>query len=141
MSLCVGGTRRILKVYRVDLVKDGHGQSDVARRPVVREPLASHPALGATYRVLQPGTADAPPQLPPAEPRGPSLPDQIGARLQQAFDETKERWRGRVPEIGALTATTMVLAFLAFSAGASGILTLLATTVAIVTIWAPWRRI
>ena len=98
-------------------------------------------ALNDAYRVLQPGTEDAPPQLPPAEPRGPSLSDQIGARLQQAFDETKERWRGRVPEIGALTATTMVLAFLAFSAGASGVLTLLATTVAIVTIWAPWRRI
>lgn len=99
--------------------------------------------LNEAFRVLQPGAEDAPllDESPPVEPQGPSLAGEIGAWLRQAIDETKERWRGRVPEIGVLTATTTLLAFLAFSAGASGVLTLATATAAIVTIWAPWRRV
>ena len=99
--------------------------------------------LNEAYRVLQPGVEDAPllDESPPAEPQGPSLIDEVVAWLSQAIDQTKERWRGRVPEIGALTATTTLLAFLAFSAGASGLLTLATATAAIVTIWAPWRHV
>ena len=98
--------------------------------------------LNEAYRVLQPGTEGALlEQLPPVEPRGPSLADEVVAWLRQAVDQTKERWQGRVPEIGVLTVTTTLLAFLAFSAGASGVLTLATATVAIVTIWAPWHRV
>ena len=99
--------------------------------------------LNEAYRVLQPGTGDAPllDESPPAEPRGPSLADEIGAWLQRVIGQTKERWQGRVPEIGVLTATTALLAFLAFSAGASGVLTLATATIAVVTIWAPWHRV
>ena len=99
--------------------------------------------LNEAYRVLQPGVGDAPllDESPPVEPKGPSLADEVVAWLRQTIDQTKERWRGRIPEIGALTATTTLLAFLAFSAGASGVLTLATATAAIVTIWAPWRRV
>ncbi len=98
--------------------------------------------LNEAYRVLQPGTDGAPlEQSPPVEPHGPSVVDEVGAWLQHVIGQTKERWQGRVPEIGVLTATTTLLAFLAFSAGASGILTLATATVAIVTIWAPWHHV
>ena len=99
--------------------------------------------LNEAYRKLQPGVGDALllDESPPFAPQGPSLAEEVGAWLRQAIDETKERWRGRVPEIGILTATTTLLAFLAFSAGASGLLTLLTATAALVTIWAPWRRV
>ena len=100
-------------------------------------------ALNEAYRVLEPGTEDAPllDESPRVKSQGPSLADEVGAWLRQAIDQTKERWQGRVPEIGVLTATTTLLAFLAFSAGASGVLTLATATAALVTIWAPWRRV
>ena len=99
--------------------------------------------LNEAYRILQPGAEDAPllEESPPVEPQGPSLAEEVGAWLRQAIDQTKERWRGRVPEIGILTATTALLAFLAFSGGASGVVTLVTATAALVTIWAPWRRV
>ncbi len=124
----------------------GTWPANIARPPAPIQTAANAYALNEAYRVLEPGTPgteDAPllDESPRVKSQGPSLADEVGAWLRQAIDQTKERWQGRVPEIGVLTATTTLLAFLAFSAGASGVLTLATATAALVTIWAPWRRV
>lgn len=66
---------------------------------------------------------------------------EVVAWFRKIVDQTIVRWRGFVPEITALTITTLVLAVLALSAGASLIWTFLAVGVALVTIVAPWRKV
>lgn len=70
----------------------------------------------------------------------PPVADAFMAWLRRLVEETAARWPGRTTEMTVLGATTAVLTFLALAAGASPVWTLLATGVAAVTIWAPWRR-
>lgn len=99
--------------------------------------------LNEAYYALHPApqkalVREAAPQ--PAEP-GKDLAAELLAWFRQVVDQTILRWRGRVPEITALTITTLVLALLALSAGASWLWTLLAAGAALVTVWAPWRKL
>ena len=50
------------------------------------------------------------------------------------------RWRGHEPEIAIMGTVTLILALAAVFAGADILFTLLATLVAAVTIWSPWRE-
>jgi hypothetical protein len=53
---------------------------------------------------------------------------------------TRRRWPGRNLEIGLVAGASMLLMLLALGAGASLLLTFGAAIVALVGIWAPWRR-
>ncbi len=99
--------------------------------------------LNEAYYALHPT-----PDLESAQEAAPSAveanEDVIGdvvAWFRKIVDQTIVRWHGFVPEITALTITTLVLAVLALSAGASLIWTFLAVGVALVTIVAPWRKV
>ena len=103
--------------------------------------------LNDAYRLLQP-KPEAPPQASKApgaqqarsaDPQA-SLAEELTTWLRGVIEQTRERWKGHVQEIGVLTATTTLLAFLALSAGANPLWTVFVATVAAITIWAPWRR-
>ncbi len=99
--------------------------------------------LNEAYYALHPA-----PEIEPVQDAAPAEvePDEdifgdAVAWFRKIVDQTILRWRGFVPEITALTITTLVLAVLALSAGASLIWTFLAVSAAFVTIVAPWRKV
>jgi hypothetical protein len=54
-------------------------------------------------------------------------------------EQTVARWPGRAPELGILTGTSVWLGYLAISSGANQAWAIIALTVALITIWSPWR--
>ncbi len=100
--------------------------------------------LEEAFSVLHPGPLEIPatPEVKVGPDRSgePPLAEEFMTWLRQVAEQTTARWRGRVPEVAAITVATVVLAFLALTAGASPILTLLALAVALVTVLSPWRR-
>ncbi len=116
-------------------------RADGSRDARARKRLAE---LEEAFALLHPAPLEA---LAPDE-RGPAarlseeppLAQEFVTWLRQLAGHTTVRWRGRVPEIAIIGAAAVFLAFLALSAGASGLLTLLALGVALVTVLSPWRR-
>jgi hypothetical protein len=112
--------------------------------------------LTRAFLVLQPNghtePLEEPPPVvierPPPTPIGPQaapapeppLLTELVAWVRDVVRQTKARWRGRVPEITILTATTTVLGYLALSSGAGGLITVLTLGAAGLAIWAPWRQ-
>ena len=98
--------------------------------------------VNRAYLVLNPNQSEAPlsRELPPPREE-PPLVREFAVWLGRAVEQTKARWRGRVPEITALSVVIAILAFVALSAGASILWTLVVAAAALVTIWAPWRRL
>ena len=60
--------------------------------------------------------------------------------LERFVASVAARWRGHEPEIAIMGTVTLILAIAAVFAGADILFTLLATLVAAVTIWSPWRE-
>lgn len=96
--------------------------------------------LNRAYRVLNPAAGEAPleRETPPSEQ--PEISAAFTGWLRRLIDQVAARWPGRATEVAVLTATTTVLTLLALGAGADPLWTALATGVAALTIWAPWRR-
>jgi len=109
--------------------------------------------LNRAYLVLQPGSGEPPEEPEPvvleravkhagrASTAELPLLQELLAWVRDVVAQTKARWRGRVPEITILTATTAVLGFLALSGGADGLVTVLTLGAAGLAIWAPWRQV
>jgi hypothetical protein len=98
--------------------------------------------VNKAYVVLNPNQP-VPPlslELPPLRDE-PPLVREFAVWFRRLVEQTKARWLGRVPEIATLTVTTAILAFLALAAGAEMLWTLVVTVAALVTVWAPWRRL
>jgi hypothetical protein len=68
------------------------------------------------------------------------LAEDFGNWLRRLVEEIAARWPGRTTEVAALGGATGVLTYLALTAGASPLATLLAAGVAVLAIWAPWRK-
>ena len=97
---------------------------------VVLSPDAMHPAPQGAPAVR--------PQQPASS--GVGILDAAADWVNEEAQRTRERWRGRNPEIGVIGAVTIIMMVMALIAGASYLLVLLATAVVLVSIWAPWRR-
>lgn len=60
--------------------------------------------------------------------------------LERFVASVAARWQGHEPEIAIMGTVTLILAIAAVFAGADILFTLMATLVAAVTIWSPWRE-
>lgn len=97
--------------------------------------------LNRAYLVLNPARGEAPlsGEIPPA-PHKSSLAEDFAAWFRRLIEEIAARWPGRTTEVAVLGGATGVLTYLALTSGASPVATVLAAGVAILAIWAPWRK-
>lgn len=124
--------QRLDELNRAYLVlqPNGHGEPPVEPEPVVIEPGPMPVAAASTRIGAQASSAQEPPLL-----------TELIAWVRELVRQTKARWRGRVPEITILTATTAVLGYLALTSGEGGLITVLTLGAAGLAIWAPWRQV
>ena len=112
--------------------------ANAAHDPEARQRLDD---VNRAYLTLNPAQTAAPLSFQEPPPEQPPLMEEFTAWLRHAVDHTRARWLGRVPEIVTLTVTTALLAFLALTGGADSVWIVVVTGVALLTIWAPWRRL
>jgi hypothetical protein len=80
--------------------------------------------------------SDQPVDAPPERAERNSLEEFVASVVASVA----ARWRGHEPEIAIMGTVTLILAIAAVFAGADILFTLLATLVAAITIWSPWRE-
>jgi len=109
-----------------------------SRDPEARKQLDE---LNRAYLVLNPTQAEAPlSKEVPSTRHETSFIDDFVAWVKRIVEQTVSRWPGRATEIAILTITSVWLGYLAIASGANQAWAILALTVALVTIWSPWRR-
>ncbi len=119
----------LARKYRAEAPKNNRAQDRLAE-------------LDKAFAALHP-SAGGPPPIESRKPPGvsdPAIGDELTAWLRTVIAQTKARWPGRSTEIAVLAVATGLLAFLALSAGANAVYTIVAAGVALITIWAPWRK-
>jgi hypothetical protein len=138
--------QRLDELTRAFLVLQPGGRTDPPPpepAPVVIEPqpvpIAVVPPAATEPTPIAPQPAPVAAQ-PPAVVEPPLLTELV-AWVREIVRQTKARWRGRVPEIAILTATTTVLGYQALSSSGGGLITVLTLGAAGLAIWAPWRQV
>jgi hypothetical protein len=126
--------RHLARKCRVEGTQDGEAK---ARLNELRE---AYNLLAANGKTPASNSAMPNPRPSPAPPE-PPLVEVFLQWARELAASTAARWEGHTVEITVLTACLAVLVVIALLAGASLLVTLLAATVAAVTIWSPWRRL
>ncbi|HEX5480727.1 MAG TPA: hypothetical protein VFY79_13510 [Dehalococcoidia bacterium] len=111
------------------------------------EAAAKIERLNEAYATLNPKSAPPRPQvqggaavLQQAQGSGVWVLDVFADWVVEQARLTRARWPGRNLEIGLIGGAALFLLLLAVGAGASLLLSFAAAVVALVAIWAPWRR-
>jgi hypothetical protein len=113
-------------------------QASAKRDKKARERLDE---LNQAFLVLNPGRSEPPDEEEVRNGGHPPEPDplsEIWRWLKKLSAQTQTRWSGRLLELGTLAIAITILVVLAFPTSVLG--TLLGAAIAIVGIWAPWRR-
>ncbi len=103
--------------------------------------------LNEAYAALTPETtpraprAAAGPFVQQAAGSGLWLLDAFADWMVAQLQRTRARWPRRNPEMATIAGATLALTFIALSTGAAVTLTLVATAIVTLAIWAPWRRV
>jgi hypothetical protein len=139
--------QRLDELTRAFLVLQPGGRTDPPPpepAPVVIEPQPVPIAVVPPAATEPTPIAALPPPAPTGPPSSPApeppLLTELVAWVRDVVRQTKARWRGRVPEIAILTATTTVLGYQALSSSGGGLITVLTLGAAGLAIWAPWRQ-
>jgi hypothetical protein len=109
---------------------------------VIEQPPAPTPAVAPPTAPEPTPIAASPTPIGPQASTATEAPllTELVAWVRDVVRQTKARWRGRVPEIAILTATTTVLGYQALSSSGGGLITVLTLGAAGLAIWAPWRQ-